>query len=576
MKFKEVAHIFSRIEQVSSRLEMTKQLANLLHEATPREAEILCNMTLGMLRPPYKGNNFGLAEKQLAQAVARVLGCPIKDVTTERKRLGDLGSVLEQWSWTITRHRSLEAVYDDLVEIEKISGTGSQEKKIKAVETLLRAMEPQSANYIVRIILGTLRLGFSDMTLIDALSWMEEGDKSLRADLEHAYNISADIGLIAYRLKNDGIKGVRKTTIEVGIPIRPASAERLPTAKAIIEKIGPCIAQPKLDGFRIQIHVKNGKVKFFSRNLQDMSEMFPDLMAACKKIKAKEFIGEGEAIVYDRETGSFLPFQETVKRKRKHGIAEAMSEYPLQVFLFDVLYVDGESFLDKTHKQRRKKLLSLIPAGDLVVHVIDERHIQTSDELEKYFTETITAGLEGLVVKREDSTYQPGKRNFNWIKLKRQEEGHLDDTIDCVILGYYAGHGKRASFGIGAFLVGVYNQKKDQFETVAKIGTGLKDDGWKLLKKKCDALKVSKAPVSVIFPVTLTPDVWVSPELVCLVRADEITKSPIHTAGAAGSDLGFALRFPRFMGYRDDKRAIDATSVDELKTLYRNQFMKKS
>jgi DNA ligase-1 len=210
--------------------------------------------------------------------------------------------------------------------------------------------------------------------------------------------------------------------------------------------------------------------------------------------------------------------------------------------------------------------------ADEHIYVIEERKINTAQELSDYFLVNIAAGLEGLVVKRENARYQPGKRNFNWIKLKRQEEGHLDDTIDCVILGYYAGRGKRAKFGIGALLVGLYNKKKDCFETVAKIGTGLKDDEWIAIKKQCDEISVEEKPHNMVCAKELYADVWVLPDIVCIIRADEITMSPMHSSGKTKEKLGYALRFPRFMGTRNDKNATDATTVSELKEMYQLQF----
>ncbi len=386
----------------------------------------------------------------------------------------------------------------------------------------------------------------------------------------------ADIGLIAKTLKEKGIEGISAMQVHIGIPIRPAAAERSPTAQAIIDRLGPCVAQPKLDGFRLQIHVDNTREKpsiwFFSRNLIDMSYMFPDLTDAVSRLPVTNIICEGEAIVYDPNTKVFLPFQETVKRKRKHGIEQAVAEFPLRVYLFDLLYLNGASLMSETHMTRREQLLALMDQyHDDVVQPIDERYMTTGKQLLDYFQENISAGLEGLVVKRPDSVYTPGKRNFNWIKLKRQEEGHLDDTIDSVILGYYYGAGKRADFGVGAFLVGVYNKQTDMFETIAKVGTGLKDDDWRELKKICDAIKVTEQPKHVACAKELAPDVWVAPEKVCLIRADEITLSPIHTANKTQEHLGFALRFPRFMGYRLDKSAKDATTVNEIKYLYEVQ-----
>lgn len=579
MKFNEVAQTFFALEQVSSRLEMTRLLAELYKKASGHEAQIISNIALGQLHAPYIGTQFNLAEKNVMKVLAVVLQLSPEEIEKEAKKVGDLGLLINADAWASDEEPTVLQVYKALCEIEEISGTGSQEEKAHRLAQVLQHIDPLSARYIVRIILGKLRLGFSDMTIIDALSWMIKGDKSLRDSIEDAYNRCADIGLIAHDLKEHGIAKIKDMKVQVGIPILPAAAERLPTPAAIIEKIGPCVAQAKLDGFRLQIHLDNtGKepvMRFFSRNLQDMSAMFPDLTLAFAHLEVKTIICEGEAIVYDPHTGVFSKFQETVKRKRKHGIEEAVKDFPLQVFIFDIMYLNGKEVMDLPHEQRRKLLLEIFDIANPLIRIIEEKLVTTARELEDYFNANIAAGLEGLVVKRLDTPYQPGKRNFNWIKLKRTEEGHLEDTIDCAILGYYAGEGKRAHFGVGAFLVGVYDKAEDRFETIAKIGTGLKDDDWKELKKKCDALKVPHMPKNVACVKELYPDVWVSPEIVCRIRADEITISPLHSAGRTESKQGYALRFPRFMGYRTDKSAVEATTVKEIEHLYRDQFLKE-
>ena len=577
MKFKIVSEQFQKIEQTSSRLKMTQLLAELFKKATPREAQIISYFSLGELYPPYKNLQFNIADKLMFPIVARLLGKTQSFIKKAVQKAGDIGAVVGEWEWLqSSTDLTVTNVYAQLCALEKITGTGSQEKKADALFELLGDLDSASAKYVVRIVLGKLRLGFSDMTVIDALSWMEVGDKSLRKEIEHAYNISVDIGLIAKTLKEGGIKAIEKMKIAIGIPIRPAAAERLPNAKAIIDKIGPCVAQPKLDGFRLQIHVdKTGakpKVYFFSRNLKNMSDMFPDLIKPIESLKVKTLICEGEAIGYDPNTDSFLPFQETVKRKRKHGIEKAATEFPLKLFLFDLLYLNGTSLLDEPHAERYEKLKKLVKVDpDNPLQFIQEKEIKTAKQLEEYFYSMIGEGLEGVVVKRMDAIYQPGKRNFNWIKLKRQEEGELEDTIDCVILGYYYGSGKRAGFGIGAFLAGVFDKKNDQFETVAKVGTGLSDAAWKELRKKLDKVEVKKKPTNVECAKKLYPDVWTAPEIVCLIRADEITKSPTHSAGKTDKEIGFALRFPRFMGYRADKSPEDATTVTELKKMFSHQ-----
>lgn len=579
MKFNIVSDYFDQIEKVSGRLEMTRLLAELLKKASAQEAEIICNLSLGQLHAPYIGTKFNMAEKQVAKALSGLLDMSEQTVNVHIKKLGDLGLVIERDAWRAKDDLTVLQVYKALCDIEETSGTGSQEEKINDLITLLKNVDPISARFIVRIIIGRLRLGFSDMTIVDALSWMEVGNKSLHAVIENAYNVCADIGLIAHDLKEHGIKKIEKVVPQVGIPIIPAAAERLPTAAAIIEKIGPCVAQAKLDGFRLQIHVDKTKkepvIHFYSRNLIDMSSMFPDVKEAFEHVDAKTLICEGEAIVYDPNTGGFSKFQETVKRKRKHGIEEAIKDFPLQVFIFDLMYYNGQDVMHLHQKERRKLLDDIFDIPHPLIHVIEEKFVTTGKELENYFYANIASGLEGLVVKRVDTPYTPGKRNFNWIKLKRQEEGHLEDTIDCVILGYYAGEGKRAQFGIGAFLVGVYNKKDDRYETIAKIGTGLKDEDWIDLKKRADRIKVAQQPKDVMCVKELYPDVWIDPVVVCRVRADEITISPLHSAGRTESKQGYALRFPRFMGYRPDKSATEATTISEIEHLYNDQFLAK-
>ena len=579
MKFIEVAHSFDEIEPIAARLEITRLLADLFKKASAHEAEIIASLSLGQLHPPHIGTQFNIAEKNLLKAVAEFLDKSEDSVKKEMKHLGDIGLVLSAHEWKNSAELSVTEVYKALCTLEEMGGTGSQEEKTDFLAKLFKQLDPLSAKFVARIIIGKLRLGFSDMTIIDALSWMEAGDKSLRPILENAYNICADIGLIAKALKEGGSKHIEHMSIKLGTPILPAAAERLPTAKAIVEKLGDCIAEPKLDGFRLQIHLdktkSHPKVHFFSRNLQDMSAMFPDLIKELLKLDVQNVICEGEAIGYDPNTGGFLPFQETVKRKRKHGIEEAATEFPLQLFLFDLLYLNNESYLDTPYTQRHNQLVKLLDeVKSDHLFTIEHKKIHTAKELEDYFYSEVAQGLEGLVVKRPDALYQPGKRNFNWIKLKRQEEGHLEDTIDCVVLGYYAGKGKRAHFGIGAFLVGVFNKELDMFQTVAKIGTGMTDEEWRTLKKKGDSLAVEHKPKNVQCAKELTPDVWVTPDIVCRTRADEITLSPLHSAGKTETHLGYALRFPRFMDYRLDKSAQEATTDDEIKRLYEDQFVK--
>jgi DNA ligase 1 len=580
MTFHEVATHFDEMSKQNSRIEITKLLSHLFTRASAHEAQIISYLALGELQAPYKGILFNLAEKSVTKVVAHLLDKDVHEITQRTRKLGDLGLVVRNELWEYEKELTVLEVYRSLEELSEMSGSGSQEEKAQHLYHLLKQVDVLSAQFIIRIVIGKLRMGFSDMTLIDSFSWMLVGNKSLRERVENAYNACADIGLIIYTLKSKGEKGLEEVQITVGIPVRPAAAERLSTPQDIIDKIGTCSAQPKLDGFRLQVHLDTAqkKIGFFSRNLLNMSAMFPDLAQALQKLSVVSLIAEGEAIGYDEETDSFIPFQETVTRKRKHGIEEAALQVPLKLFFFDILYINGEPLLKKTHHNRRQILEDVFTAMyDPAIAVIPEKKVETAEQLEEYFLYTVALGLEGLVVKKPDSPYRPGKRNFNWIKLKRQFSGHLEDSIDVVILGYYLGKGKRSHFGIGSFLVGIYDKKKDIFETIAKIGTGLSDEEWKDLKQKCDQETMLNQPHNSICSKELFPDVWVNPSIVCSVIADEITLSPLHTAGKTAEKAGFALRFPRFIMYRLDKSSTDTTTLEEIKKLYQNQaYSKKS
>ena len=576
MKFIDFVQYLQKLEEESSRIEMTKILAQLFQKCSAEEIKIIAYFSQGSLFAPYKNKQFNIATKGMIAILADLV--KVKDIIIQNdfKSKGDLGLVIENIWHNQDVGLSLLQVYDELCNIADISGVGSTEKRSIKLQELLQKVDGLGAKFIVRMITKTLRLGFSDMTILDGLSWMLVHDKSLSKRLESAYNVCADLGLVAQTCKQGGMQAIDAINIQVGIPIRPAAAERLSSPTAIFEKLGPCVAQLKLDGFRLQVHLtksKNGtQIHFYSRNLLDMSDMFPDLVRVVSLLQVDNLICEGEAIVFDEQTSTFLPFQQTVTRKRKHDIEQASQDFPLRLYLFDILYLNGESLLEKTHLDRRKILEILIKdINQVSLQVIEQKEINSAQDLENYFLKSIDAGLEGLVVKREDAIYQPGKRNFNWIKIKREAHATMIDTIDVVILGYYVGQGKRAKFGIGAFLVGIYNSEKDQFETVAKVGTGMSDEEWKDLKKRCDSIKVLQQPKNVVCAKELYPDVWVAPEIVCTVKSDEITWSPMHTAGKTLDTLGFALRFPRFITYRFDKSSCDATTVNELQNLYQEQ-----
>ncbi|TSC88070.1 MAG: DNA ligase 1 [Microgenomates group bacterium Gr01-1014_7] len=569
MTFAKLSQYFEKLEETSSRLILIDILSELFFKVRADEIGMVSYLLQGRVAPFYEPIEMGMSEKLVAQAMARAYGVDREQVLKEYGRAGDLGKVAEKFAKELrikNKELSVEEVFKILTEIAKTTGDGTVEKKIALLAGLLSKMDGVSAKHLVRIPLGVLRLGIGDPTILDAFSLAYARDRAKRPILEAAYNKVSDLGLVGETLSKGGLKAVERLSVTVGRPIRSQLAERLPTPEKVIEKMGTVNAQRKLDGFRVAIHKKASEVRLFSRNLEETTPMFPEIVEGAKKqIKAKSVILDAEAIGFNPISGEFLPFQETTQRRRKYGIEEMAKKIPLKTFCFDILYKDGTSLIDQPLAARLKTLKNTIKDGEVLFPELGIV-VETAKKLQIMLDESISEGLEGLVVKRLDSKYEAGARNFNWVKLKRHSDGELRDTIDCVILGYIYGRGKRASFGAGALLVGVYDESQDEFVTVSKIGTGLTDEEFREIRRRADKIKVDKQPARVNS--ILKPSVWIAPEIVIEVLADEITRSPIHSAG-------YALRFPRLIKFREaDKKAEDATTVKELIEMYHQQFKK--
>jgi DNA ligase-1 len=573
MKFIKLIEYFENLEKTSSRLALIEILSDLFKNTPDEEIVKITYLIQGRLAPFFTPIEIGMAEKTVAQSIANAYDVTREEVLKEFNKLGDMGKVAEYFSSkskTKSTDISVNEVFKILEEIAHTKGEGTVEKRQKLLSDLLKRTDPLSAKHLVRIPLGNTRLGIGDPTVLDAMATAKLGDKSKRKLLEGAYNRTSDLGLIAKTLWEKGINGVEKLEVRVGSPIRSELCERLPTPEKVIEKMIEVDVQYKYDGFRVQIHKDGDTIRMFSRNLEEMTHMFPELtLAAKKQIKAKTVILDSEALAYNPESEEFLPFQETTKRRRKHNITEMAEKLPLKAFVFDILYKDGKQLLDDPLSKRMEILKDVIKEDDVLIKTKNQT-IKDPKTLSLLLEDAISKGLEGLVVKRLESGYEAGGRNFNWVKLKRHSSGELNDTIDCVLLGYISGKGKRTAFGAGALLVGVYDKKNDEFVTVSKIGTGLTDDEWREIHKRGDAIKLDHKPARVSS--SINPSVWIKPEIVIEVLADEITRSPIHTAGKSENEPGYALRFPRLVSFRSsDKKAEDATSVDELISMYKQQ-----
>ena len=570
------------MEATTKRLEMISILAELFKDAKPEELERVIYLTQGKIHPDWMGEpEIGIAEKMALEAIARATGLERGEVDAMMAEEGDIGRVAER-ALTEKKIRSLlaksltvEEVYQTLDEIAKESGKGSAGRKIDRLVGLLANATPREARYLARTVVGTLRLGVGDMTILDALALAYTGSTKNRPTLERAYNLTSDLGYIARVLAESGLEAVAEVKVVVGKPIRMMLAQRLSTPEEIVEKLGGmCSAEYKLDGERFQIHKRGEWIQIFSRRLENITHMYPDAVEmTLRQVRAEEAIIEGEAVAIDPETGELQPFQVLMHRRRKYGIEEMMEKYPIAVYLFDCLYVDGEDLTLKPYLERRRRLEGIVEETDRFKLV---RSLRVSDpgEMERFFEEAIADGCEGLVVKStgDESLYRAGARSWLWVKLKRSYQSKMVEPVDLVIVGAFHGRGKRAGT-YGALLAAAYDHEADVFRTVCKVGSGFTDQDLARLPEMLREHRIEHRHSRV--DALLEADVWFEPALVIEVIGDEITLSPTHTCAfnVVREGAGLAIRFPRFTGrWRTDKGPEDATRVEEIVDMYRAQL----
>ena len=583
MRYSEIADAYEKIEATTKRLEMTDFLVDVLKK-TPKELiDKIVYLTQGRIYPEFVDLEIGVAEKLAIKAVVRASGMRESEIEEDMKTTGDLGETTEKFmakKKQVTFFQQLltvRRVHETLDKMARASGSGAINLKTALLAGLLADATPKEAKYVIRTVTGNLRLGIADMTVLDALAIAYGGGKESRECLERAYNVSSDLGRVAKIVVEKGLKAIKKFEVSVGEPIRSMLCERLSSPEEILEKLGgKCVADYKYDGERVQAHKKGSEVTLFSRRLENISDQYPDAVKLFSEyVNAEEAILEAECVAIDPDTGEMRPFQELMHRRRKYEVAKAMEEYPVSLFMFDALYVDGKDLTLESYRVRREMLESVVEESDRVKIV---KSIVTDDvaELEKFFLEAIENGCEGLVCKSiaEDSVYQAGSRGWLWIKYKRDYKSEMTDTVDLVVVGAFHGRGKRAGT-YGALLLAAYNSDNDTFETVTKCGTGFTDEDLAKLPKLMEKHKISHKHSRVRS--TLEADVWFEPVVVLEILGAEMTLSPIHMCAmdAVRKGSGLAIRFPRFTGnYRLDKSAEDATAVTEVVGMYRKQLKK--
>ena len=567
------------MEHTSSRIALTEHLVSLLKKTPPDIIDKVTYLIQGKLYPAYEGIEMGIAEKMVIRAIASSSGRDVLEIERIYQKTGDLGDATREvmksksQSTFYSEPMTVERVYSTFDKVARTTGAGSQEIKLRLISSLLNDAIATEGRYIIKFVMGQLRLGIADYTVLDALAIAFTGNKANRQVLENAYNVSSDLGSVAKLLASKGLQAVRSIKITLFKPIRPMLAERIKTAEEALERMeSRAGVEYKLDGERVQVHKGRDKAELFSRRLEKITSHYPDVANAVMSIKS-EVILEGEVVAVNSETEEYLPFQELMHRRRKYGVKEAMENYPVVMNFFDVLYIDGRSKTDLTYMERRtllKKIISGIKSSK--VRLIKQTVATKPFQIERFMAAAIENGCEGVMIKHISSTYRAGARGYAWVKLKREYRSDLVDTLDLVIVGALHGRGRRAG-KYGALLLAAYDHKTDMFRSATKVGTGFTDVHIEQFYKELEKHIVNQRHARV--DTGMEMDVWFEPKIVIEVIASEITLSPSHTAAknTIRSGYGLALRFPKFTGkIRDDKKPEDATTVEEIVAMYKRQL----
>ena len=568
------------MEKTKSRLLLIDHLVDLFKKTPNVTIKKIIYLLQGKLSNSDDGIELGLAEKLTIKALSESTGITVKKVESLYGKIGDLGETARE----ITKNKYQQTLWNEKITVERIYstfekiaqsiGSKSQITKLRLVNSLLNDATPLESKYIIKFLLGTLRLGIAEYTIIDALAIAFTGDRSNRKKIEEKYNVYSDLAKIAEILSTEGLEGVNQIKITPLKPIRPMLAERVIDPSEALKRSGNSIAlEYKLDGERVQIHKLKSEVQLFSRSLEKITSHYPDIVDLLKDFKINKCILEAEIVSVNPETNKIQPFQELMHRKRKYNIHDIVKKYPVNLYLFDVLFLENKDLTNHEYLKRRKILETILNENkNDKIKIVQQTVSNSLPIIKNFFTRSILDGCEGLMLKQLNSRYRAGAREFLWMKLKKEYDNALGDSFDLTVVGALLGKGKRTGF-YGALLLASYNPDNNTFESICKVGTGFSDQDLRLIFQELEGHVIKEKPANI--NANMKMDVWFKPKLVLEIIASEITLSPSHTAalGLIRDNFGLALRFPKYSGkIRYDKNPEDSTNFDELINFYNKQI----
>ncbi|MFX0140859.1 MAG: ATP-dependent DNA ligase [Candidatus Hodarchaeota archaeon] len=520
--FLELAKVCERLAKTTKILEKIKIVSSFLKKLDKEEIAPAIFLIIGSI---------------FSETDPRTLDISWKSLEPVLKSLGQ--KTLFQKKLTIS------SVYKTFLKISKISGKGSQKKKKEILISLFSQASSLEKKFLIRNIFGEMRHGVKEGVMLKAIS---EASGLDYANIKRVYMINGNIGEIGKIAIEEEEEGIKKISIKPFQPIKPMLGEITDDFNQAFNKHGKKLAlEYKYDGVRVQIHKSRDIVKVFTRHLKEITSNFPEIIKKIlDKIEIKEIIMEGELIAID-PNGRPLPFQDLMHRfKRIYDIEKTQQLIPVKLLLFDIMFCKGKSFLNIPYQERWEKLVDIAKRFDLAKRFVTEN----IDEANKFYTNAINEGHEGLMIKSLTSIYHPGERKNDWLKLKSEIR------LDLVILAADWGSGRRYKW-LSNYHLAVIDEN-EEFQIIGKTFKGLTDKEFENLTKELLNLKIDDNKYTV----------FVKPQIVVEVAFNEIQKSPQYKSG-------YALRFARIKKIRFDKNAYESTTLNEIKFLYKKQFEKK-
>lgn len=615
-----LARTFQIIEDTGSRLKMVEVLANFLRSVIVLSKADLIRciyLSLNQLAPAYEGIELGVAETGLLKAIAQSTGRTLAQVKADVQAMGDLGIVAEQSKSkqrTMFKPKPLtvEVVFDKLETIAKMSGQASMAKKIDMIQSLLVACQQIEARFLIRSLAGKLRIGIAEQSLLQALAQacamtVPNITKYDKKDLNQLAgysepSIKTKIDEVAFKIKSaysrcpnyekivtvlldTGVDSLEeKCKVTPGVPLKPMLALPTKGVGEIFERFDGVefTCEWKYDGERAQIHHDDkGNTFIYSRNSENNTGKYPDIIQRInlmKKNNLTSFIVDAEVVAWDVENKKILPFQILTTRKRK-DVSENEIKIQVCVFMFDLLYLNGTSLVEKPFAERRDLLYNNFTTveGQWMFAIKMDTH--DMEEVQVFLENAVKGNCEGLMVKtlKKDASYEIAKRSKNWLKLKKDYLDSMGDTLDLVVVGGYFGKGKRHG-NYGGFLLACYDPDNEEYQTICKLGTGFSDEDLKTLSALLSQHVIKTPKHYYRFDSSTAPDEWFEPVKVMEIKCADLSISPIYKAalGIVDPEKGISLRFPRFIRVRDDKNIEDATSAQQIGEMYYNQAQVKN